>query len=104
MEDEYVLIYLNYENSNDSNYQFNESIPNIVSNRSLPEMIISEFTNNRDKYLLFEPITNQVSYALNPAINEAESITYEKGINESKSTVWKYAMQEEFNSLTKNQI
>jgi hypothetical protein len=32
-------------------------------------MIISEYTNNKDEYLLFEFIINQVSYALSPAID-----------------------------------
>jgi hypothetical protein len=66
-------------------------------------MIISEFTNNRDKYLLFEFITNQVSHAPSPAIDETEPTTYEEAINGSESTAWKHAMQEEFDSLIKNQ-
>jgi hypothetical protein len=49
-------------------------------------MIIPEFTNNRDEYLLFEFITNQVSHAPSPAIDEAESTTHEKAINGPEST------------------
>jgi hypothetical protein len=49
-------------------------------------VIISEFTNNKDEYLLFEFITNQVSHAPNPTIDETEPTTFEKAINGSEST------------------
>jgi hypothetical protein len=65
-------------------------------------VIIPEFTNNKDEYLLFEPITNQVSHAPNPAINKIELATFEKASNGLESTAWKYIMQEKFNSLIKN--
>jgi hypothetical protein len=58
MKDRYAPIYLDYENFNNLNYQPDESIPNIIFNKSQPEMIISEFTNDRDEYLLFEFIIN----------------------------------------------
>jgi hypothetical protein len=86
MEKKYAPIHLDYENSNDFNYQPDESISNITFNRSQSEMMISEFIDNKDKYLLFEFIINQVSHAPNPAINEAEPTTYEEVINGSEST------------------
>jgi hypothetical protein len=58
IKEKYAPIHLDYEYSNNPDYQPNESIPSTVSNRSQPEMIISEFTNNKDEYLLFESITN----------------------------------------------
>jgi hypothetical protein len=67
-------------------------------------MAIPEFTGNRDEYLLFESMTNQVSHAPNPAIDETEPTTYEEAINESESTAWKHTIQNEFDSLIKNQI
>jgi hypothetical protein len=81
----YTPIYLDYENSNNPDYQSDESIPNITFNGSQPEMIIPEFTSNKDKYLLFEFITNQVSHAPNPAIDETEPTIYEKTINKPES-------------------
>jgi hypothetical protein len=86
MEEEYAPIYFDYENSNNPNYQSNESILSTASNRNQLEVIISEFTDNRNEYLLFESITNQVSHAPNPAIDEAELTTYEEAINGSEST------------------
>jgi hypothetical protein len=65
-------------------------------------MIIPEFTDNKDEYLFFEFMTNQVSYAPSPTIDEAEPIIYEETINGPESTVWKYIMQEEFDSLIEN--
>jgi hypothetical protein len=49
-------------------------------------MIISEFIDNRDEYLLFEFMINQVSHAPSPAIDEAESIIYKEAINRPEST------------------
>jgi hypothetical protein len=86
MEEKYTPIYFDYEDSNNFNYQFNESILNIVFNRSQPEIIISEFTSNKDEYLFFEFIINQISYAPSPATDEIEPTTYEEAINRSEST------------------
>jgi hypothetical protein len=49
-------------------------------------MIILKFTDNKDEYLLFESIINQVSYTLSFAMDEAEPTTYEEIINGSEST------------------
>jgi hypothetical protein len=87
MEEEYAPIHLDYEDFNDPDYQFNESILSITFNGNQSKVIISEFTNNKAEYLLFESITNQVSHAPNLTIDEAESIIYEEAINESESTV-----------------
>jgi hypothetical protein len=66
-------------------------------------VVISQFTDNRAEYLLFEFMTNQVSHALSLIIDEAEPIIYEEAINGSEFTAWKHAMQEEFDSLIENQ-
>jgi hypothetical protein len=86
MEEEYAPIHLDYENSNNSNYQSDESIPSITFNGNQSEVVIPEFINNRDEYLFFEFMTNQISHALNPAINEIEPIIYEETINEPEFT------------------
>jgi hypothetical protein len=104
MKKEYAPIHLDYENSNDPDYQFDESIPSITSNKSQPKIVISEFTDNKTKYLFFESMTNQVSHAPSLAINEIELTTYEEVINGPESTAWKYIIQKEFDSLIKNQI
>jgi hypothetical protein len=92
MKKEYTPIHLDYENFNNLNYQPDESILSIISNKNQPEMIISEFTNNKNKYLLFESIINQVSHAPNLTLNKIELITYEKIINRSEFTAWKYTI------------
>jgi hypothetical protein len=58
MEEEYAPIHLDYENSNNPDYQPDESISSITFNRNQSEMVILEFTDNRAEYLLFEFIIN----------------------------------------------
>jgi hypothetical protein len=58
IEEGYAPIHLDYENSNNPDYQPNESIPSTASSKNQPEVVISEFTGNKDEYLLFEFMTN----------------------------------------------